>query len=240
MLITSVNNERIKELVKLKNKKYRDETNLFFIEGIDLINEAYKNNSLKELYILENTELPFEIPHTYITKEVMKKISDMGSISPYYGICIKNKNESIGNKIIVLDNIQDPGNLGTIIRSSCAFNFDTIILSKDTVDPYNPKTVRSTKGMIFNTNIQVKDLKEFLPNLKGYDIYGTDVTNGINIKNETFNNKIAIIIGNEGQGISQEVKEYCKKNIYIPMNNKCESLNAAVAASIIMYEVNNK
>ena len=240
MIITSVNNEKIKELVKLKNKKYRDENNLFFVEGIDLINEAYKNNSLKELYLLEDYELPFEIKHTYITKDVMKKISDMESICPYYGICIKNKNESIGNKILVLDNIQDPGNLGTIIRSACAFNFDTIVLSKDTVDLYNPKTVRSTKGMLFNINIQVKDLKEFLSNLKGYDIYGTDVNNGIDIKKESFNSKIAIIIGNEGKGISKEIKAFCKKNIYINMSDNCESLNAAVAASIIMYEVNNK
>ena len=240
MLITSTNNERIKELVKLKNKKYRDETNLFFVEGLDLITEAYKNNALKELYLLEDAELPFDIEHTYITKEVMKKISDMESISPYYGICQKKESDKLGNKVLVLDNIQDPGNLGTIIRSACAFNFDTIVLSKDTVDLYNPKTIRGTKGMLFNINIQVKDLKTFLANLPEYDIYGTDVNNGVNVKEETFNDKIAIIIGNEGKGMSEELKPFCKNNIYINMSESCESLNAAVAASIIMYEVNNK
>ena len=240
MLITSTSNEKIKNLIKLKEKKYRDTENLFYVEGIDLIQEAYKNNCLEKLYILENNPVPFDIEYTYITKEVMKKISDLESISPYFGVCKKIKERPYGNKIIALDNIQDPGNLGTIIRSACAFNFDTIILSEDTVDLYNPKTIRSTKGMLFNTNILVRPLKNLLEELTDYDIYGTDVTNGINIKEEQFKDKVVIVIGNEGKGLSNEVRNICNKFIYLPMNNSCESLNASVAASIIMYEVNNK
>lgn len=240
MLITSVNNDKIKEIVKLKEKKYRDETNMFFVEGLDIIQEAYKNNMLKELYLLEDYEVPFDFNVTYITKEVMKKISNMESFSPYFGICEKNKEKTLGSRLLVLDSIQDPGNLGTIIRSACAFNFDSIVVSKDTVDMYNPKTIRSTKGMIFNTNVIVRDLPNFLEELNDYTIYGTDVTNGIDIKEENFNDKIAIVIGNEGKGISKKVKEKCQKFIYLKMNSNCESLNASVAASIIMYEVNNK
>ena len=241
MLITSSSNDKVKELVKLKDKKYRDQNNIFFVEGKDLIDEAYKNHLLKHLYIIDGTENNYmDIPCTYITKEIMKKISDMESISNYFGICDKQKEKELGNRLLLLDNIQDPGNLGTIIRSAVAFNFDTIVLSTDTVDLYNPKVLRSTKGMIFTINIIVRDLNTFVDTLNGYTIYGTDVENGIDIKEEILPNKLAIVIGNEGNGISSEIKNKCKKNIYIKMDNKCESLNAGVSASIIMYEVYHK
>ena len=240
MLITSVNNERIKELVKLKEKKYRDNNNLFFIEGKDIVDEAYKNSLIKELYVLDGTEVLMDVPYTYVSYDVMKKISDMESISEYYAVCEKKKDLDAGNRIIVLDNIQDPGNLGTIIRSAVAFNFDTVVISRDTVDLYNPKVIRSTKGMLFNINIIVREIDEFINNLDGYVVYGTDVVNGNNIKNEDISEKIVLVIGNEGRGISDNIKKLCDKFIYIGMNDKCESLNASVAASILMYEVNNK
>ena len=238
MVITSVNNSRIKELVKLRDKKYRDDNNLFFIEGKDIVDEAYKNSLIKELYVLEGTAVSIDIPFTYVSYDVMKKISDMDSISEYYAVCYKKKELDIGNKIIMLDNIQDPGNLGTIIRSAVAFNFDTVVISKDTVDLYNPKVVRSTKGMLFNINIIVRELESFINGLDGYMIYGTDVVNGNNIKDENIPLKVALVIGNEGRGISNNIKKLCNRFIYIDMNNKCESLNASVAASILMYEVN--
>ena len=241
MLITSLNNDKVKELVKLKDKKYRDENNIFFIEGKDLIDEAYKNNLLKHIYIIDGTEKPYNnIPCTYITKEIMKKISAMESISNYFGICDKLKEKELGNKLLILDNIQDPGNLGTIIRSAVAFEFDTIVLSNDTVDMYNPKVLRGTKGMLFNINVIIRDLNIFLDTLTEYTIYGTDVTGGIDIKNETLPNKLAIVIGNEGNGISNGIKNKCKKFIYLKMSDQCESLNAGVSASIIMYEVYHK
>ena len=241
MLITSVNNDKVKELVKLKEKKYRDKMNEFFIEGKDLCDAAYENGLLRELYILDGYDNIYDgIPYTYVSIEVMKKISDMNSISKYYGVCSKKVEDKIGNKIIMLDNIQDPGNLGTIIRSACAFNIDTVVLSQDTVDLYNPKVVRATKGMLFKINIIVRDITTFLEELDGYMIYGTDVVNGNNIKDIDIPEKMAIIIGNEGNGIRDEVKKYINKNIYIKMNKECESLNASVAASIIMYEVMNK
>lgn len=241
MLITSLNNDKVKELVKLKNKKYRDSNNTFFVEGKDLIEEAYKNNLLKHIYILDGYENIYsDIPCTYITPEIMKKISDMESISNYFGICEKTNEKPLGNRLLILDNIQDPGNLGTIIRSSVAFNFDTIVLSTDTVDIYNPKVVRSTKGMLFNTNIIVRDLNTFLDTIDEYTIYGTDVTGGIDIRKETLPEKLAIVIGNEGNGISNEIRAKCNKFIYIDMDKKCESLNAGVSASIIMYEVYHK
>ena len=241
MLITSLNNDRIKELVKLKDKKYRDKYNIFFVEGYDIVLEAYMNNLIKELYVLEGTNVLMDIEYTYVSREVMKKISDMDSISEYYAVCYKKRELEIGDRIIILDGIQDPGNLGTIIRSAVAFNFDSVVLSRECVDLYNPKVIRSTKGMLFNANVIVRDIEEFINNdLCDYVVYGTDVVDGNNIRNEDIPLKIGIVIGNEGKGISNKIKRLCDKFIYIDMNSGCESLNAGVAASILMYEVNSK
>lgn len=240
MLITSVNNDRVKELVKLKEKKYRDKFNLFFVEGYDIVSEAYKNGVIKELYVLDGILCDMDVPITYVSLDVMKKISDMESISEYYAVCYKKKELEIGNRLIILDGVQDPGNLGTIIRSAVAFNFDTVVLSRSTVDLYNPKVIRSTKGMLFNINIIVRELDKFINNLDGYVIYGTDVVDGNNIRDIDISDKLGIVIGNEGRGISDSVRNLCNKFIYIDMNNDCESLNASVAASILMYEVNKK
>ena len=144
MIITSLNNDKVKELVKLKDKKYRDKIGLFFVEGYDIVIEAYKNSLIKELYVLEGTEVTLDIPVTYVSYDVMKKISDMGSISEYYAVCYKKKELEIGNRIIVLDGVQDPGNLGTIIRSAVAFNFDSVILSRECVDLYNHQRKKET------------------------------------------------------------------------------------------------
>ena len=241
MLITSVNNDKIKELVKLKDKKYRDKTDLFFVEGIDLVNEAYKNKMLKCVYVLDGYENNFnDIDVTYVSVDVMKKISDMESVSGYFGVCSKKKDMNIGDRIIILDDIQDPGNLGTIIRSAVAFGFDTVVLSHGCVDLYNPKVVRSTKGMLFNINIITRELVSFISSLDDYTIYGTDVIDGVNIRNEEISKKLAVVIGNEGRGMSDKVRNLCNKFIYIGMDSKCESLNAGVSASIVMYEINNK
>ena len=110
MIITSLNTDRIKELVKLKDKKYRDNNDLFFIEGEDIVLEAYKRSLIKELYVLEGTVVDMDIPVTYVSYDVMKKISDMESVSEYYAVCYKKEETNIGNRIIVLDGVQDPGN----------------------------------------------------------------------------------------------------------------------------------
>lgn len=241
MLITSLNNDTVKELVKLKDKKYRDQNDMFFVESKDLCDSAYEHGLLRELYILDGYDNIYDgIPYTYVSAEVMKKISDLGSVSEYYGVCSKMIEGDIGNRILILDDIQDPGNLGTIIRSAVAFNFDTVVLSRGTVDLYNPKVVRSAKGMLFKINVMVRDIPSFIHELDGYMVYGTDVNEGINIKNEMIPEKVVIVIGNEGKGISSEVRDLCHKFIYLDMNSECESLNAGVSASIIMYEVNNK
>ena len=243
MVITSVNNEYIKKLCKLKEKKYRDIENKFLVEGYHLVMEAYNAKLLDSVVLLEGEKVPiYDIDITYVSNEVMKKLSDVVSGSHIIGIVRKKEDKMVGDRILILDDIQDPGNLGTMIRSAKAFGFDTIILSKNSVDLYNPKVVRSTQGMMFYVNIMVRDLGCFINNLKedNYVIYGSDVRDGINVREEDIPSKLAIVIGNEGNGISDEVSKLCDKNLYIKMSDEVESLNAGVAASILMYEVDNK
>ena len=171
----------------------------------------------------------------------MEKISDQKSISYNAAVVKFIPENSVNGNIIILDNLQDPGNLGTIIRSSVAFNIDAIIISDTSVDLYNPKVVRATEGMIFNLNIIRRNLEEVIPVLKnlGYKIVGTDVNEGVDVRNISKEN-VAIVIGNEGSGMSENVKKLCDEFINIKINKSCESLNAGVAASIIMYEVNHE
>lgn len=242
MIISSVSNQKIKDIKKLTTKKTRDLTNLYLVEGEHLVYEAYKNNALKTLIVKDGYPIKLDVDTIYVTDNVLKYLSSLTTPSPVIGIVEKNNSKKIGDRVLILDNVQDPGNLGTIIRSAVAFNMDTIILSEDTVDVYNPKVLRATQGMIFKLNIIIANLDEMLKELKNdnYQIYGTDVFDGKSVKSIAKIKKFAIIMGNEGQGLSSSVKEKCTDFIYIPMNKACESLNVAVATSIILYELSNE
>lgn len=241
MLITSVDNKKIKKYVSLKTSKGRKEEKLFLVEGMHMCYEANKNNLLVDLIVLENTDISFSYSGeiTYVTLNVLKKVSSLSNPTNVIGVCkiIDNK-EIIGNRILILDDVQDPGNIGTIIRSSKAFNIDTIILSTNSVDIYNDKVLRSTQGMIFNMNIVYGDLLEIIPRLRdnGYAILGTSVVDGVDVRSVKVS-KYALIMGNEGNGVHEEISNLCDKNLYIKMNSECESLNVGVATSILLYEL---
>ena len=240
-MISSTNNEKIKELSKLKIKKYRDESNKFLVEGKHLVEEAYKSNLLLEVFTIEDRIL-FNVETTIITPDVMKKLSSTDTIPSIVGVVKKKENtEIIGDKILLLDSIQDPGNLGTIIRSAAAFDIETIVLSNDTVDLYNSKVIRATQGMIFKMNIVIGDIKTAMHMIrdKNITIYGTDVVSGIlpNTLSTDEKSRFALVVGNEGNGISPEVYSLCDKMLFIKMNNNVESLNVGVATSIILYEM---
>ena len=242
MVITSLDNDRIKGYIKLKDRKNRKKTNTFIVEGMHSVLEAYKKGMVVELILKEDISLPLDVPYVYVTEEIIKKISDAVSPPDVLALCkMANDNVVLGEKILLLDGIQDPGNLGTIIRSAVAFNVDTICLSPDTVDIYNPKVLRSTQGMIFHTNIIIKSLKEIISMLKEREIpiYGTRVDYGIDVSTlrEKDRKKYALVMGNEGNGVSEEVLDMCDEYIYISMNPDVESLNVGVATSIILYEL---
>lgn len=239
MLYSSIENKKIKNIKKLYTKKYRDEYNEFLIEGEHLALEAYKKGILKELILEEGVDFNLDVETSYVTSNVLKYISELSNPSKIMGICTKLEEKEIGNKIVILDGVQDPGNLGTIIRSSVAFNVDTIILSNTCVDLYNSKVLRATQGMIFNVNIIEEDLEVIIPKLKedNYKIYGTKVNGGKSLKNIEKSDRFAIIMGNEGNGVKPEILDMCSDYIYIDMNKNCESLNVGVATSIILYEL---
>ena len=238
-VVTSLDNKRIKNLSKLLIKKYRDEEGKFLVEGEHLVEEAYKAGVLLEVVKCEDYIREYDVPTTLVTYEVIKKLSNTQSPQRIIGVCKKLDEKEIGNKVLVLEDLQDPGNLGTIIRSSVAFNVDTIILSNNTVDIYNDKVLRSSEGMLFHINIIKRDINNILDELhnSGYTLYGTKVDGGTNIKEINVNEKFAVIMGNEGAGVSNDTLDKCDKYLYIPMNNNCESLNVGVATSIILYEL---
>lgn len=241
MVITSLDNKKIKKYYSLKTAKGRKEEGLFLVEGMHLCEEAYKVGALIDLLLLDGESLSFtpNFEITYVTLDILKKISSLINPTTVIGICkIPNHQEIIGNRILLLDDIQDPGNIGTIIRSSKAFDVDTIILSNNSVDIYNDKVLRSTEGMIFHMNILYDDLYNVILKLKkdNYLILGTNVKNGIDVKNVKAP-KYALIMGNEGHGVSLKLLDLTDKNLYIKMNNNCESLNVAVATSILLYEL---
>lgn len=239
MLYTSIDNKKIKDTRKLKQKKYRDKVNCFLVEGEHLVLEAYKSGCIQELILEKDTLFPLNVKTNYVTHDVLNYISELESPSSIMAICSKLEERELGNRILALDGIQDPGNLGTIIRSAVAFNIDTIILGDNTVDLYNSKVIRASQGMIFHINIINDNLLEFIPKLKDleYKIMGTKVTHGNSLKTLEKINKFVIIMGNEGNGITEEVEELCDNYIYIDMNEECESLNVGVATSIILYEL---
>lgn len=223
-MINSKNNERVKFISKLQNKKYRDEEEMFVAEGSNLVKEAKKYGDVVEVY-----EVGVDV-----TQDVMDKMASYKGCN-IIALCKKIENRKINDKILILDNIQDPGNLGTLLRSAVSFGFETVVLD-NTVDPYNPKCVRGSEGAIFKVNMYFNDTLEFIESLNDYKIYGTSLKNGVPLKKIEKADKIAVVLGNEGHGVRDEILNKTDCNIFIEMKNM-ESLNVSIAGSIIMYEV---
>lgn len=239
MIIASLNNSKVKAWNKLKEKKFRDEENSFLIEGDHLVECALNYGVVKEIITTdENYKIP-HIPVYYVTSSIMKKLSNQVTGTNIIAVCQKIPERQIQGNVCLLDNIQDPGNLGTIIRSAKAFGIDTLVLSLDTVDLYNDKVIRASEGLLFGLNIIKSDLKTIIKKLKenNYKIYGTNCKEGLELKKVAFAPLSAIIIGNEGRGMKPDLTSLCDEMIHIKIDG--ESLNAAVAASIIFYEVKN-
>lgn len=241
MAITSLENEKVKYYTKLQKKKYRDLYNEFFVEGMHLVIEAYKAKVLKEVLILEGEVLPISVPIIEVSYDVLKKISDVKTPQKVIGLCEKKIDTTIGDRILIIDEVGDPGNLGTIIRSAVAFDIDTIVIGDNTVDVFSPKVVRATQGMLFHVPIVLYSIDRLIPILKkeNIPIFATNVKYGVEVRKLSKQEKrrFSIIIGNEGSGVNPKYLEQSDKFIYIPMNEIVESLNVAVATSIILYEM---
>lgn len=243
-IINSINNIHIKELNKLKDKKYRDLTKSFVIEGFHMIEMA--KEYLIELLVLDSSYVPSDISLNLVTivnEDIIKKLSSTISPQPIIGICkYKNEDIKIGTKILMLDDIQDPGNLGALTRTALAFGFETIVVTENTVDMYNDKVIRASQGAIFEIDIIKKDIINYIKELKklGYKIFGTCVDNGIDFQKMPLSSKYVLILGNEGNGISNNVLELIDNRVHILMSEKIESLNVNVAGAIIMQHLYSK
>lgn len=247
MLITSKDNSKIKEIKKLKEKKYRKTA--FIVEGIKMLKEAISEKAeIDTIIIREDTELDFKLDSElekkviHVTKNVFEIISDV--VSPQGVLVVINKKiddnkiSKHADYILALDGIQDPGNLGTIIRTADSANIKQILVSKDTVDSYSPKVVRSTMGAIYRVKIiECEDLAKTLKSLQttGFEIVTTDLHTDKSIYDMNYNKKI-VVIGNEANGVTPEIRELSNYRVKIPMLGKTESLNAAVATGIMIYE----
>lgn len=258
-VISSKDNEIVKNVKKLKEKKYRDLENKFIVEGVKLVQEAIEEKSNINLIVVceecindgtISKELLYKIAKyecIYVTEKIFNMLTDVKAPQGILAVITKkNANNEIDytqDIIIALDGIQDPGNLGTILRTVDSANLKQIIISKNSADSYNPKVVRSTMGAIFRVNIiEVDNLAETLKQVQKnkFEVVVTALDTNNNIYDIEYKNKV-IVIGNEANGVSKEVQDIADKKVKIPMLGKTESLNASVAASIMIYEyVRNK
>ncbi len=236
-MIDSVNNEKVKYFKRLRDKKYILDEKKYIVESEHLVEEAYKSGLLLEV-ITSKSDTNYDVKTTLVSEKVLKSISLLPSAPNIMGVVkYKEGNEIVGNKIVLLDNVQDPGNVGTIIRSALAFNVDTVILSNDSVNLFNDKMIRSSEGTIFKMNVIKMDLRSAIEkiHLLGIKVYYADMNGTIDLDNAKIND-YALVLGSEGKGISDYIKELSDESINIPMNNLCESLNVSVTGGIIMYK----
>ena len=253
-IISSKDNEIVKHIKKLKDKKYRDENNEYIVEGVKLVEEAVKENApIKKIIICEDTTRTYEIPTNimleiaryeciYVTDKIFSSITQVTNPQGIMAIIEKNsEKETIDfsqDIIVMLDDVQDPGNLGTILRTVDSIGLNQIIVSKGTADAFNPKVVRSTMGAIFRLKIiESENLAQTIREIRKhhYKLVVTSLQTENSIYDIDFNKKI-IVIGNEANGVSKEIQEMADEKVKIPMLGKTESLNASVAAGIVMYE----
>lgn len=253
-VISSKENELIKHIKKLKDKKERDLSNEYIIEGIKLIQEAIQEKAkIKQIIICEECEkaeaIPKEIMYEiaryeciYITKKLYNYLTEVKTPQGILAVIEKESNEKnidyTQEIIVALDGIQDPGNLGTILRTVDSIGLTQILVSKDTADSFNPKVVRSTMGAIFRVKvIECEDLEKTLKEIKKhkFEIVVTSLQTKNSIYDIDYNKKV-IVIGNEANGVQEKIQKLADKKVKIPMLGKTESLNASVATGIILYE----
>lgn len=230
-MIQSVDNPKVKYLMKLSQAKYRKAEKKYLVEGAHLVQEAKTAGVLEEAFSLVEKE-----GFTQVSEAVMKKICHTDSVVPEMALCRQTESTIKTDRILILDAIQDPGNMGTLMRSAVAFGFDTIFVGDGCVDIYNDKVVRASQGAIFKLHFWSGNIVSFLQKIPEYQTYGTNVERGMPLEKIQPQPKMALILGNEGNGISKDIHQLGLPNIYLPMKNT-ESLNVAVAGSIIMYEL---
>ncbi len=228
----------VKYYKKLREKKYILEYNKYVVEGEHLVEEASKSGVLESIIVGEENKYDFNVPVEILSCKDIKSISLLNSVPNIMGVVrLKVDNVIKGKKIIILDDVQDPGNIGTIIRSALAFNVDTVVLSEGSVSLYNDKMIRSSEGTIFKMNVVRMNTELAIEKIKsnGIKVYYADMAGKEELDSLELDS-YALVLGSEGQGISDKVKRLADSSISVPINNDCESLNVACCGAIIMYK----
>lgn len=247
--ITSVNNDLVKETVKLQQKKYRDEEKKFLLEGFKSIEEAFKAKiEIEKVFVIKEkaSKYSFLKEKCILTNEaVLKKVSTTDSAPEAVAVAKQkifdlNDINSVKNgakKVILLENIKDLGNLGTILRTAKAFSQDAVVLFGDTVDLYNPKCVRSAVGNLWKIPVvQIKDFETIKENFTKYERVAT-LPKGETSKELKIKQPYLIMFGSEAEGLSQELIDFSTQKLTIEMNSEVESLNLSVSVGIVLHSI---
>lgn len=236
--ITSLANPLVKELLKLYDKNERINQKKFLIEGYHLVNEALNTQVLDTVLITQESDYISGVNNILVSTCIINKLAKTKTPQPIMGICKIKENKILdGDRFLLLDNLSDPGNVGTIIRTALGFKIDGIIVSPETVDVYNDKVIRSTQGAIFKVPLIQMPIIDAIEALKaqGVKVIGTALKNSISLKELVKPKKYAIVLGNEAQGITEEVLRKTDVNVKIDINEALESLNVAIAGAIMMF-----
>lgn len=234
--ISSRTNQKVVHASKLKNTKEIKEFHEFLIEGRKSLDLALKAHLVKEVFTLKELDIDESIPQYIVSEEIIEKIAFNQNPEGIVGVCqtLEEKAPSKMDKVVYLDNIQDPGNMGTIIRTALALNYDAIILSENCVSIYNPKVVSATKGAMFLIPILFGDIKDY----KNGRVVITSTLNEQSISLDELKkpSSFILVLGNEAHGVSEEIVNNSNVFVKIPIDN-IDSLNVAVAGAIFMYHL---
>lgn len=241
--ITSAQNSKIKNANKLKKKRERDKTGLALIEGIHLIEEAYQSQiEVIQLFIVDTDRMSSSIiDYAKEVYQINLKVAEAlsGTVTPQGFFAIIKKptyDKTLAKQVLLIDRIQDPGNLGTLIRTADAAGLDLIVMEKGTADPFQDKVIRASQGSIFHIPVIFDDINNYIHQFNG-PVYGTALENAVSFNDVEAQANFALILGNEGEGVNPDLLKETTQNLTIPIYGKAESLNVAIAGSILMYQL---
>lgn len=235
--ITSKQNSKIKDVLSLYKNNIREKERKFIVEGFHLLEMALNNNKVESIFTLKQIDnIPENIPQYIISEDILNKISLLKNSQGVLAVVKYNDEKPISsNKILYLDDVSDPGNLGTILRTALAFSYKDIIVSKKCCSIYNEKVIQASQGAIFKLNIIQKDFN-YLKELKDYQIIATEIKGSITLDKLNKKDKFVLVLGNESRGVRNEILSLSDVRLRIDIND-IESLNVAIAGAILMYEL---
>lgn len=251
--IESIQNSLVKHWKKLgTTRKERDKFSEFLVEGFHLTEEALKKKDLvKSLIVREGVDIPeawdaADVPQFSITAAVAKEISETEHSQGIFAHCVQSEfaedEQKQWTKLLLIDAVQDPGNIGTMIRTASASGIDAVILGKGCADPFNPKTVRSAQGSHFQIPVVKGELDQWIKEVQDRNIpvFGTSLQNATPVHEAESRESFALIVGNEGSGVAPELLVKTDQNLVVPLYGSAESLNVAVATGILLYSLVSK